>query len=447
MLLCLASLAACAVSACAPKTIPPPAVPKYPGFAFPAVPEALEASPAAASHRVAWNALQSGDLRQAERRFGASLKNAPDFYPSEAGLGYVALARKDFQAATDRFTRALASAPTYVPALLGRGEALLEGGKEEEALTNFSAALDADASLGDLRPRIDVLRLRVVEQRIANARQEAEAGRLDSARERYAQAIQASPESAFLHRELASVEQRAGRLDEALASALRAVELDAGDARALVTLADVHEARTETDAAISALERAAALEPNAELTGRIERMRERAELARLPASFHAIGQSEIVTRGDVAALIGIRLRDLVASAGSRAPAVITDTRGHWAAAWILGVARAGVMEVYPNHTFQPAAQVRRGDFAETLARAIEVIAVRNPEDGRKWREAQPRFEDLGPGHPSYPAAALAVAAGTLAPLEGDTFQPTRAVTGAEATSAIERLRTLWTRKP
>jgi tetratricopeptide (TPR) repeat protein len=443
----VAALAACAVPACAPRTIPPPAVPRYPAFVFPVVPEALEASPAAASHRVAWNALQSGDLRQAERRFGASLKTVPDFYPAEAGLGYVALARKDLEAAADRFTRALASAPTYVPALLGRGEALLEAGKEEEALTSFSAALDADASLSDLRPRIDVLRLRVVEQRIANARLEAEAGRLESARERYAQAIQASPESAFLHRELAAVEQRAGRLDEALASARRAVELDAGDARALVTLADVYEARAETDASISALEQAAALEPSAELTGRIERLRERAELAKLPASFHAIGQSQTVTRGDVAALIGIRLGELVASAGQRAPAVITDTRGNWAAAWILGVARAGIMEVYPNHTFQPAAEVRRGDFAETLARAIEVVAIRQPDDGRKWRETQPRFQDLGAGHPSYPAAALAVAAGTLAPLEGETFQPSRPVTGAEATSAIERLRVLWTGKP
>jgi tetratricopeptide (TPR) repeat protein len=435
------------LAACAPKTIPPPAVPRYPAFLFPPVPQAFENSAAAASHRVAWNALQSGDLKQAERRFGASLKNAPDFYPAEAGLGYVALARKDLETAADRFTRALAGDPAYVPALLGRGEALLEAGKEEEALTSFTAALDADGSLTDLRSRIDVLRLRVVEQRIANARQEAEAGRIDSARERYAQAIQASPESAFLHRELAAVEQRAGRLDEALASAQRAVELDSGDARALVTLADVHEARAETDAAISTLEKASALEPSAELTGRIDRMRERAELAKLPASFHAIGQAATITRGDVAALIGIRLGELVASAGQRAQAVITDTRGHWASAWILGVARAGIMEVYPNHTFQPAAQVRRGDFAETLARAIEVVAARHTDDGRKWREAQPPFQDLGPGHPSYPAAALAVAAGTLAALEGETFQPSRPVTGAEAASAIERLRALWTRKP
>jgi hypothetical protein len=301
--------------------------------------------------------------------------------------------------------------------------------------------------LSNLPARIDVLRLRVIEQRIANARQDAEAGRLDGARDRYTQAIAASPESAFLHRELAAVEQRAGRLEEALAAARRAVELDKSDARALVTLADVHEARSETDAAVSALEQAAALEPSEELTARIERLRERAELAKLPDSFHAIPQSETVTRGDVAALIGVRLGELVASAGPRAPAVITDTRGHWAAAWILAVARARIMEVYPNHTFQPASQVRRGDFAETLARAIELIALRDPGAARAWREAQPRFVDLAPGHPSYPAAALAVAAGALTTLDGDAFQASRAVTGAEATTAIERLRALWTRRP
>ena len=34
-------------------------------------------------------------------------------------------------------------------------------------------------------------------------------------------------------------------------------------------------------------------------------------------------------------------------------------RGNWAAPWIMAVARAGLMEVYPNHTFQPNAIVRR----------------------------------------------------------------------------------------
>jgi tetratricopeptide (TPR) repeat protein len=434
--------------ACAPKTAPPPTTgPRFPSYIFPPVPQALEGSDAAAAHRVGWDALQAGDLRQAERRFGSALKNTPGFYPAEAGLGYVALARRDPRAAVDHFSRALAGEPAYVPALVGRGDALLAAGRSEEAIASFEAAVSADASLDEIRDRIDALRFKAVEDKIAAARREAEGGHLDAARDRYKDVISASPESAFLYRELAIVEQRAGRLDQAVEAARRAAELDKGDARPLIIIGEVHEARSEFELAARAYEQAAAVEPSADLTTRIERLRDREALAKLPASYQAIGTAETVTRGDVAALIGVRLDQLVAKAGRPSAVVMTDTRRHWAAPWILAVARAGIMSVYPNHTFQPGATVNRGDFAETLARALEVVSTRDPKSAKRWREAQPQFADLAPGHPSYPAAALAVTAEALKPLEGQTFQVSRPVTGAEASAAIERLRALWNRRP
>jgi Tfp pilus assembly protein PilF len=427
----------------------PPATtgPRFPTYIFPPVPEALEGSDAAAAHRVGWEALQAGDLRQAERRFGSALRSTPEFFPADAALGYVALARRDTRAAVDHFSRALAREPAYVPALVGRGDALLAAGRTEEAIASFEAAVNADASLDEIRDRIDALRFKAVEDKIAAARREAEGGRLDAARDRYREAIDASPESAFLHRELAIVEQRAGRFDTALEAARRAAELDKADARPLVIIGEVHEARNEFDAAARAYEQAAAIEPTPDISARIERVRDRMALANLPASYQAIGAAETVTRGDVAALIGVRLDQLVGKARRQAAVVMTDTRRHWAAPWILAVARAGIMPVYPNHTFQPGATVNRGDFAETLARALEVIGTRDPRTAKGWREANPQFADLTPGHPSYPAAALAVTAEALKPLEGNTFQVSRPVTGAEASAAVERLRALWNRRP
>jgi tetratricopeptide (TPR) repeat protein len=435
-------------SACAPKTAPPASTgPRFPTYIFPPVPQALESSDAAAAHRIGWEALQAGDLRQAERRFGSALRNAPEFFPAEAGLGYVALARRDARAAVDHFSRALAREPAYVPALVGRGDALLAAGRQEEAIASFEAAVRADASLDDIRDRIDALRFKAVEDKISAARREAEGGRLDTARDRYKDAIAASPESAFLYRELANVEQRAGRLDSAVDAARRAAELDKADPRPFVIIGEVHEARNEFGAAARAYEQAAAIEPSTDLTARIERVRDREALSKLPASYQAIGTAETITRGDVAALVGVRLDQLVAKAGRNSAVVMTDTRRHWAAPWILAVARAGVMPVYPNHTFQPGATVNRGDFAETLARALEVIALRDPRSAKGWREGKPQFADLAPGHPSYPAAALAVTADAMKPLEGNTFQVSRPVTGAEASAAIERLRALWNRRP
>ena len=72
-------------------------------------------------------------------------------------------------------------------------------------------------------------------------------------------------------------------------------------------------------------------------------------------------------------------------------------RANWAAQWILPVARAGFMEVYPNHTFQPAATVRRGDLATASAGSSRPSPRQNPKLGAAWRTARRKFPDLLPG--------------------------------------------------
>jgi S-layer homology domain len=122
--------------------------------------------------------------------------------------------------------------------------------------------------------------------------------------------------------------------------------------------------------------------------------------------------------------------------------VITDTRGSWAGPWIQSVTRAGVMEVYPNHTFQPAATVRRGDLAEAASRVLSIIAAEKPTLASAWRDSKRQFVDLPPAHLSYPAASLSVGAGVMQPLPDGSFQLTKPVSGAEAVAAVKRLEEL-----
>jgi len=122
--------------------------------------------------------------------------------------------------------------------------------------------------------------------------------------------------------------------------------------------------------------------------------------------------------------------------------VITDTRGSWAVPWIMSVTRAGVMEVYPNHTFQPAAVVRRGDLADAASRVLSLIAAEKPALAQSWRSAKRQFADVPPAHLSYPAASAAVEAGVMEPLADGSFQLSRLVTGAEAMAAVKKLEDL-----
>jgi Tfp pilus assembly protein PilF len=437
-----AALAVAAACAPTPAPVAPPTAHRYPQFPVPEVPADLVAPVSAELHQHAWWALQTGDLRAAERGFTAALNREKAFYPSAAGLGFVALADRAYKNAVTHFDRALASAPGYVPALLGRGEALLALSRTDEALASFEKALAVDPGLEPIRARIEVLRFRGLQEHVARARKALEAGREAEAREAYQRAIAASPESGFLHRELAQVERKAGNLDAALEHVGQAIALDAMDARAYAIGAEIYEAKREFQRAAEQYEAAHALDPSPALAAKIEAMRNRTALEALPPEFREIAEVPSVTRGQLAALIGVHLAPLVERGQRREAVVITDTRSHWAAAWIMAVVRAGIMEVYANHTFQPGAVVRRGDLAGAVSRMLSAIAAESPAGAAKWNHAQRAFSDLQPGHPSYPAASMAVAAGVMLLLEGNAFELTRPVSGAEALAAIERLEPL-----
>jgi len=435
-----AVLMALSAAACAPKTVAPaaPGAPRHPDFVFPVAGDTFPAV-VLEQHQAAWQALQAGDVRGAERRYGALLKRAPDFYPSHAGLGYVAMARDNMKAAVGHFERALAISSAYAPALAGKGQAHLAMGERALALASFNAALAADPALAGVRGAADVLRFQVLQGGVADARQAADAGRYPDARAGYLAAIEASPESPFLYRELAMVEFRAGQLDVAQQHADQAVALEPNDPRNHVVLGDILEATGDIAAALESLTKAVAIEPSDALDRRIEALKEKTALAAMPPEFRAIGTSETITRGQLASLIGVRLEVLAKRAPRRASAVITDVRSHWAFPWILPVTQAGFMEVYPNNTFQPGATVRRRDLAFAASRILGVIAAQKPTLGAAWRAARPRFSDLPTGHLNYPAAALAVAAGVIQTLDNDAFQLSKAVSGEEAISAVDRL--------
>jgi tetratricopeptide (TPR) repeat protein len=428
-------------AACAARTVPPPTTTlAHPEFLYPAVPAAMQRTFAAQHVDIGWRYLQIDDLRSADREFAAALKGEPRMFPAHTGHGYVALARRDFDRAVRAFNTALGIQQSYAPALVGRGQALLALRREGEALASFEAALKADPSLSDVRQRAELLRFRGVQDLIESARSFAKSGQIPDARAAYEQAIAASPESAFLYRELGALERRAGNVDEALAQMRRATELDPLDATAFVQLAELHESRQDFAGAEAAYRKAVELDPSPDLETRLAAAAKNAREAALPPEFKVALSAPQITRGDLAALIGVRLEPIVRAAPVR-QVVLTDTRGHWAASWIAQVAGAGIIPPFENHTFQPNASVRRGDLAVAVSRLLALIAAGDP--ALRARAAQrPAIADMNRRHVQYAAAASAVATGVMPLLEGERFQVGRLVSGSEAVDVLDRVRAL-----
>ena len=416
---------------------PPPAGTRFPDFVYPAPFDGSGDQRARQRLDAAWQRLQAGDVSGAEAAFAGIVSQRPGYYPAAVGWGYALLAQGRSKDALIRFNDAIRLAPRYAPALAGRAEAQLAAGERDAALAGFEAALESDSALGDLRRRIDVLKFDRVREMIAAASRAAAAGRLEEAREAYLKALAASPESGFLYRDLGIVEFRRKNLAAAEKALAQAIAIDSADAKAYLGLADVLERRGDLAGATAALEQAFALDPTDTLKARLDRALGLAESGTVPAEYDAIGGRDQVTRGDLAALVGVRLRDTLAANRSGSNVLATDVRGHWAAAWIIGVIRSGVMDVFPNHTFQPQVTVRRADLAQVVSR---VLALGGPGVSRESR-VRVTMGDVSMDHLSYREISAAVASGAMA-LDGGLFRPARVVSGREAIDTIQRLERL-----
>jgi tetratricopeptide (TPR) repeat protein len=438
-------LAAAAMAACAPK--PPktvaagaPSFPDYPPLEIPAnlvvAPDILD------RHQLAWQQLQAGDLRNANRTFNDTLRRSNTFYPAETGLGFVALAGKDYKQAASRFSSALGKNDRYLPAWLGQVDAQLGLGHDTEAIAAIERVLELDPKRDTLRSRLELLRFKEVQTLIGSAQRARQAGRLDEAQGMLERALPLSPSSAVILRELAAVELARDSLDPAEEHVRRAIELDANDAEAHAVLGAILEKRERFRDAAAAYSRAAAIDPRPVWKERTAALREKANAAAIPAEFRDLPNATSVSRAQVAALIGTRLETLIDRAPKRAAAVATDVRNHWAEPWILPVTQAGIMEIQPNHTFQPASTVRRADLARVLTQLLSLVAADRQIDLARWKAARPKFADLPASNLFYNAAALAVTSGAMDTRQGDRFLPTQPVSGAELVAAIDRIEQL-----
>jgi tetratricopeptide (TPR) repeat protein len=436
---CVAAASLSIVGGCAARRVAPSqGGAAYPEFVFPSDPR--ESPGVAARLAEGWQDLQRNDLHAASRAANAAVRAAPASVAARTVQGYVALAGRQQDAALRAFDASLAARAGFVPALVGRGYALLALQREPDALGAFDAALRADASLVDVKRRVDVLRFQTVEATIEAARVARAAGRLDEARLRYTRALEASPQSAFLYRELAAIERQQDRPEVAIGDLRRAAALEPSDIDGLTALGALLAVHGDLREADQVYRQAFALEPSDAIGAEMARVAARLRDAALPGEFREIETRPQVSRGDLAALLGVRFESLLRTIPA-AQLVITDLRDDWARVWITTVAGTGVMEPYANHTFQPSAPALRADLAAASWRLLALAAPARPAL-RPYLQDQPRIADVARTHPLYSAAASAVASGVMPLLEDGRFDAARGLSGAEAAAAVFRLRAL-----
>jgi hypothetical protein len=278
------------------------------------------------------------------------------------------------------------------------------------------------------RKRLADSKLLFTEGRLAAARIAAAEGRAADAVAEYRRAIEIVPEVAGLRLELAALLLAAGDLDGAAGSLEGDPTLDP---QVLLRLGELRMRLNRYGDAVEAYQKAHERDPaNVGIAQRLVEAQRALEFSRMPEEYQRIFTAPFITRADLAALIDVKVGSL-SRLGPGEPQVAVDVSGSWAKDHILHVLALGIMEVYPNHTFQPAALVRRGDLANAVARVLD--GLRHP------RIAGPAITDMNSTHLYYEAAARVVGAGLLELTPEGAFEPGLRVSGRQAADAVEGL--------
>jgi tetratricopeptide (TPR) repeat protein len=378
--------------------------------------------------RAAWKDVLEGDTPAAIARYEKLLKRRPGLVPARTGLAYALLRAGRLDRAASAFAGILADRPDDVAALVGAGSAAFRRGDLDSAVGFYRRAQALAPDDAVVRGRLTTLKLQATDRRMGLAQAAIERGDPETAVREYQGALEAAPEVAGVRLALADVLAAQGDAQGAISllegdpSGDRQVGLRrAGLLLGLQDFARAGEvyrgllARDPGDAAARAGEKAA---------------REGLELLSMPEEYRHIAEAPRVTRADLAALVGVRVHALQ-RLGPGEPRVAVDISLSWAREYEARVLALGIMDVYPNHTFQPGAVVRRVDLARAAARTLDVLGAS--------RSAGPAPSDMSRSHLDYDAVERALGAGLMGLTPAGAFEPWRPVSGSEAIEVVEAM--------
>jgi len=414
-----------AIASCAPRARV--LLPEGVDLVFPQTPPGALSSAESRRLQNAWGQVMAGDPK-AVAAIDRLRRERPGVVAFEAALGFARLRSGDWAGAAQAFDAALARDPQYLPGLLGAGAVARRRADPDRALAFYRRALEASPQDPVARRRLGEVKLQVTERHVGAAQAARQQGDLTKAAAELRAALDAAPELADVRIDLAQL--LLGQGDAAAAVAV--LEADpAQDRHVLLALAELLTGQKDYPRALESYRKILQANPrDAEAQQRAAEVRRAVELLQMPEEYRRIAGSPRVTRADLAALIAVKVTAL-----QRLPVaegrVATDVSGSWARAHILRVLSLDVMEVYPNHTFQPGAVVRRGDVAAALGKVLDLL-------GWPTRPA-PVLKDVSPTNLLYPGVTRVVSAGIMDVTPDGAFEAWRQVSGKDAMALVEAL--------
>ena len=387
----------------------------------------------------AYQEYARGNQEKARQGYFKIITNSPDYYPAYLALTYSYLAEDNRDYAESYARKAIEINPDYAQAHFVLSN-LLEAKQEYPgALAQLNEVARIDPEFPALVQAQNVLKLKATEQYLNTGRQLAEKDPQEALR--YLKtAHDMAPEIAQIPAEIAAILLKQNNCEEATPYLKIALEKSPEDLDVKRNLADCFWNLNEYQEAKSLYEELLVQMPgDRSITERLEEVRKRIFIEGLPAEFQSIPAALEVTRAQFAAYLVIHLETLQ-KYRSENQQIVVDIIQHWAQSYIQKVVSLGIMDVYPNRTFQPNQSVTKLELAKAASRILEIIELSG--HGRFPPDPNLSIPDIPVGSLYYRLVARPLTARVITLDTDGRFHASRRVSGAEAISVVNQLKRL-----
>jgi tetratricopeptide (TPR) repeat protein len=361
-------------------------------------------------------------------------------FPALLTIGYTYVAEKNFSLAEKYVRQALEISPGYPQAHFALALILEQQNNYEGALAELNEVVRLNPDYPDLEQNRNIFTLKATEFYLNKGRTLADGDPAGAIR--YFEAAAAlAPEIPQIPLQIAEIYLKQKNCTQGMKYLEKAgSEAMPEDFEAQSNLANCYKEAGEAAKALTLYQQLKAQKPDdPELRTKIENVEKILAFESMPEEFQAISSAERVNRAQLAALLVTNLEFLQKYAASHSQ-IITDTLNHWAHNYIRKVVDLGMMDLFPNRTFQPNRSITKLELARAASRVLEILE-RNEGRPVPASGQQPELiPDISTGHVYYSMISRAVSAGVVSIDADGSFHPGRPVSGAEAMSMVNRLK-------
>jgi tetratricopeptide (TPR) repeat protein len=377
----------------------------------------------------AWQNIKRGNTDKAIKLLTRLGQDNPFYY---SGLGYAYYVLQDVVQAENYFKASTTEHPRMALGYLGLGQIYQETGRDDMAFTAYREVLKYQPDHPWVQARYEAIQHRKTQESMDAGRVFVEGGDTEAAKTSYLRALYFTPEFTEAHLALAEVYTAENQYENAIVHFKAALADNPEDTRILGAYADALFQSDSNAQSMDAYERLLDLDPDdQQARQRLEILKNRLGIFELPSQYNAIPASDAVTKEQLAALLGIKLKDILTKP-QRKPPIIIDISTSWASRYILDSASQGLLDVYPNHTFQPRKLITRAEMAETLHRLIRQLE----QQGKRFIQQIPperiQVADVSPDNFYYRPIIMMISYDLMSFAPGRVFNPDQPVSGADA---------------